>query len=147
MFNKLQKFTILQGGEAAAPPLRACYGLFCSVSRFLHNAHQYSLSLNIPMLISPTVQCALFIPLLGEAIIGKNHHFVTFDKQHYSFQSCYSYLLAKDFVRNDFTLILKYKNKKHTIGLFFGPYTVEIDLDSDVSLYNFSYLLENTFYT
>lgn len=99
------------------------------------------------MLISPTLQCVLFIPLLGEAIIGKNHHFVTFDKQHYSFQSRCSYLLAKDFVRNDFTLILKYQNKKHTIGLFFGPYTVEIDLDSDVSLSNFSYLLENTFYT
>lgn len=82
---------------------------------------------------------------LGEAIIGKNHHFVTFDKQHYSFRSPCSYLLAKDFVRNDFTLILKYANEKHTIGIFFGPYAVEIDLDSDVSVYTILNLFENTF--
>lgn len=102
--------------------------------------------MQILLLISPIVQCILFIPLPGEAIIGKNHHFVTFDKQHYSFRSPCSYLLAKDFVRNDFTLILKYANQKHTIGLFFGPYTVEIDLDSDVSLYNLSNLFKNAFY-
>uniref|UniRef100_A0A1B6I431 Vitellogenin domain-containing protein n=1 Tax=Homalodisca liturata TaxID=320908 RepID=A0A1B6I431_9HEMI len=70
-------------------------------------------------------------PYAGEAIIGKNYYFVTFDKQHYSFRSPCSYLLAKDFVRDDFALVLSYTNGKHVIDLFVGPYIIEIDLDSD----------------
>lgn len=66
-------------------------------------------------------------------IIG-GKHFVTFDQQYYTLRGHCSFLLAKDFVKEEFSLVLKYDSRgHHTIFLLFDEHTVEIDLENDVS--------------
>lgn len=72
----------------------------------------------------------------GQAIIIKNKHFITFDRKYSSYSGSCSYLLAKDFINNDFSLVLKSDPMRpghHSIALLIGQNIIEIDLIDDVS--------------
>lgn len=72
-------------------------------------------------------------PFKAQALIIGAKHFVTFDQQYYTLRGPCSFLLARDFVKDEFSLVLKYDSQgHHTIVLLFGEHTVEIDLENDV---------------
>ena len=71
----------------------------------------------------------------AQALIIGAKHFVTFDQQYYTLRGRCSFLLTRDFVKDEFSLVLKYDSHgHHTIVLLFDEHTVEIDLENDVSI-------------
>lgn len=72
-------------------------------------------------------------PFKAQALIIGAKHFVTFDQQYYTLRGHCSFLLARDFVNEEFSLVLKYDSHgHHTVVLLFDEHTVEIDLENDV---------------
>jgi len=70
-------------------------------------------------------------------IIG-SQHYITFDGRYFEFAGNCIYLLAKDFIRNTFTVLVKYdqQNEKitHKIIVLIGSNAIELDLFNDVSI-------------
>ncbi|XP_060856834.1 uncharacterized protein LOC132934536 [Metopolophium dirhodum] len=70
-------------------------------------------------------------PFRAHAMIVGSQHFVTFDQRHYDFKGQCSYLLANDFVGNEFSLVLNYESEikgHYTMLLILGSETISIDL-------------------
>uniref|UniRef100_A0A1B6DM97 VWFD domain-containing protein n=1 Tax=Clastoptera arizonana TaxID=38151 RepID=A0A1B6DM97_9HEMI len=69
-------------------------------------------------------------PFRGQAYIIGDKHFITFDKKFKTYEGPCSYLLAKDFVNNNFALILKSNGdiaNHHSIVLLVRGNSIEID--------------------
>lgn len=69
-------------------------------------------------------------PSQGEAILMGNQHYKTFDGTYYAYAGKCSFLLAQDFVDNNFTIAVEYERKDSQSGKFFtiiaGEETFEI---------------------
>lgn len=69
-------------------------------------------------------------------IIG-SQHYLTFDGHYFDFAGDCTYLLAKDFVRDTFTVLVKYDRQAekitHKIVVLIGTNAIELDLFNDVS--------------
>lgn len=72
-------------------------------------------------------------PFKAHAIIIGSENFISFNKRHFSFPTRCSYLLAKDFVNNEFALILDYDPVKQSrsIVLLVDDETISVDLVQD----------------
>ncbi|KZC12617.1 Vitellogenin, partial [Dufourea novaeangliae] len=71
-------------------------------------------------------------PFRAQAMIIGSRHFTTFDGRHLDFVGPCTYLLARDFVRNTFTILIKYDLKPdrvtHKIIILIGKDAVELDI-------------------
>jgi len=69
-------------------------------------------------------------------IIGFQHY-ITFDGRYFEFAGNCTYLLAKDFVRDTFAILVKYDQQAeeitHKIIVLIGSNAIELDLFNDVS--------------
>lgn len=69
-------------------------------------------------------------------IIG-SQDFVTFDGRHVTFAKPGTYLLARDFVRDTFTILIKYDLQSdqvtHKIIILIGKNAIELNIFDDVS--------------
>lgn len=69
-------------------------------------------------------------------IIG-SQHYITFDGHYFDFAGNCTYLLAKDFVHDTFTVLVKYDRHAeeitHKIVVLIGTNAIELDLFNDVS--------------
>ncbi|XP_014226324.1 uncharacterized protein LOC106652091 isoform X2 [Trichogramma pretiosum] len=76
-------------------------------------------------------------PFKAQAMIIGAQHLRTFDGRHLDFAgSCSSYLLARDFVRDSFALLIKYKVESdgrltHRLVVLVGRHAVELDIFND----------------
>ncbi|XP_075219817.1 apolipoprotein lipid transfer particle isoform X2 [Lycorma delicatula] len=72
-------------------------------------------------------------PFKAHAIVIGTKHFITFNKRHFSLMGSCSYLLARDFVDDAFSLVLYYEpsGNFHTLVMVIGHETVSIDLSQD----------------
>ena len=66
-----------------------------------------------------------------------NQHFITFDKSHFDFAGRCSYVLARDMVDDNFTVILNYNNnyrnpKKESILVMLRGVNIEVNQNSQV---------------
>ena len=72
-------------------------------------------------------------------IIGLQH-FITFDGRHIEFMGPCTYLLARDFVRDTFAILLEYQQQSdrvtHKIIVLLGKDALELDFFNDVSIDN-----------
>lgn len=71
-------------------------------------------------------------PFRATAMIIGSQHFVTFDGRHLDFVGPCTYLLARDFVHNTFTIFIKYDLQpdrvKHKIVILIGKDAIELDI-------------------
>nr|XP_012235380.1 PREDICTED: uncharacterized protein LOC105679739 [Linepithema humile] len=71
-------------------------------------------------------------PFKAQAMIVGSQHYVTFDGRHFDFAGNCTYLLAKDFVRNTFAILVKYDRQAekitHQIIVLIGNNAIELDL-------------------
>ncbi|XP_025406452.1 uncharacterized protein LOC112680523 [Sipha flava] len=70
-------------------------------------------------------------PYRAHAMVVGSQHFVTFDQRHYDFKGRCSYLLANDFVGQEFSLVLSYESEikgQYTLLLLLGHDTISINL-------------------
>lgn len=74
-------------------------------------------------------------PFRATAMIIGSQHFVTFDGRHLDFVGPCTYLLARDFVHNTFTILIKYDLKPdrvtHKIIILIGKDAIELDIFDD----------------
>ncbi|KAI4503203.1 hypothetical protein M0802_001425 [Mischocyttarus mexicanus] len=75
-------------------------------------------------------------PFRAQAMIIGSRHFKTFDGLHFDLLGTCNYLLARDFVRNTFAILIKYNQKynklTHRIIVLIGKNEIEIDFFNDV---------------
>ncbi|KAI4492782.1 hypothetical protein M0804_002573 [Polistes exclamans] len=86
-------------------------------------------------------------PFRAQAMIIGSRHFKTFDGLHFDlFGSC-TYLLAHDFVKNTFAILIKYNQESdkltHRIVVLIGKNEIEIDIFNDVVRLNSNASLES----
>ncbi|CAH1394070.1 unnamed protein product [Nezara viridula] len=73
-----------------------------------------------------------FPPFSGQAIIISGVHFVTFDGNHVeTFDDC-SYLLARDFVQNTFSLVLKHEFSNNILILITKDAVINVNLQKQI---------------
>lgn len=79
-------------------------------------------------------------PFAAQAMIIGAQHFRTFDGHHFEFAGSCTYLVARDFVRNHFAILIKYNNNgnntrmmSHTLIVLVGNDAIELDIFEDVS--------------
>ncbi|XP_076235875.1 apolipoprotein lipid transfer particle [Calliopsis andreniformis] len=74
-------------------------------------------------------------PFKAQAMIIGLQHFTTFDGQHLNFIGPCTYLLARDFVRDTFTILIKYDLRPdhltHKIIILIGQNAIELNLFDD----------------
>ncbi|XP_076760898.1 apolipoprotein lipid transfer particle [Xylocopa sonorina] len=75
-------------------------------------------------------------PFKAQAMIVGSQHFVTFDGRHVNFAGPCTYLLARDFVRDSFTILLRYQLRAdrrvaHNIIVLLGNEVLELDIFND----------------
>ncbi|XP_076620317.1 apolipoprotein lipid transfer particle [Colletes latitarsis] len=74
-------------------------------------------------------------PFKAQAMIVGSQHFTTFDGRHLNFVGPCTYLLAHDFVRNTFTMLIKYDVQSdrvtHKIIILIGKDAIELDMFND----------------
>lgn len=74
-------------------------------------------------------------PFKAQAMIVGSQHFTTFDGRHLDFVGPCTYLLARDFVRDTFTILVKYDLQSdritHKIIILIGKNAIELDLFND----------------
>ena len=74
-------------------------------------------------------------PFKAQAMIIGSQHFTTFDGRHLDFVGPCTYLLARDFVRDTFTILVKYDLQSdritHKIIILIGKNAIELDLFND----------------
>ncbi|XP_066155546.1 uncharacterized protein Apoltp [Euwallacea fornicatus] len=75
-------------------------------------------------------------PFKGHAMLMGGKHYVTFDKRYYDFRGSCTYLLATDFVKRNFTLLVSYDENgiSSQLILLINKTIVSIDLFSDTIL-------------
>lgn len=80
-------------------------------------------------------------------IIGLRH-FITFDGRHTDFVGSCTYLLARDFVRNTFAILVEYQQRSDRITrkiiILLGRDALEIDFFNDVSIHHSSIITTNS---
>ncbi|XP_015173164.1 PREDICTED: uncharacterized protein LOC107064693 [Polistes dominula] len=86
-------------------------------------------------------------PFKAQAMIIGSRHFKTFDGLHFDlFGSC-TYLLAHDFVKNTFAILIKYNQESdkltHSIIVLIGKNEIEIDIFNNVVRLNSNASLES----
>ena len=75
-------------------------------------------------------------------IIGAQH-FRTFDGRHFEFAGSCTYLVARDFVRDEFVILIKYERgdpnsvPKHKLIVLVGNNAIQLDIFEDVSTASF----------
>lgn len=71
-------------------------------------------------------------PFNTKSMIIGNKNFITFDRKHFEFQGTCSYLLAHDFIDNNFTIIASYDAKKlgktHHLNIFIANESLIVDV-------------------
>ena len=82
----------------------------------------------------------LFALLISaQAMIAGSQYFVTFDGHFIQFAGNCTYLLARDFLRDEFAVLVKYnrdeKTPHHQIIVLIGKKPIIVDLFKDVSKY------------
>ncbi|EGI63145.1 Apolipophorin [Acromyrmex echinatior] len=74
-------------------------------------------------------------PFKAQAMIIGSQHYITFDGRYFEFAGNCIYLLAKDFVRDTFTVLVKYDQQDeeitHKIIVLIGSNAIELDLFND----------------
>ncbi|XP_025074116.1 uncharacterized protein LOC105427375 [Pogonomyrmex barbatus] len=74
-------------------------------------------------------------PFKAQAMIIGSQYYVTFDGRYFDFAGNYTYLLAKDFVRDTFAILVKYDRQSeeitHKIIVLIGSNAIELDLFND----------------
>lgn len=80
-------------------------------------------------------------PFKGQAMLVGSNHFITFDKKFYNFNGKCTYLLARDFLDKNFTLLVSYEEdgKSNELILLIGDVVVHINLFKNVCIH----LIEN----
>ncbi|XP_054709196.1 apolipophorins-like [Uloborus diversus] len=75
-----------------------------------------------------------FPPYEAQAMVIRNHHFITFDKQFYDFSGECGYLLSRDFEDGNFTFVLTAKEaeKEPNVFVIFKDTGIEIGSDKSV---------------
>ncbi|XP_012534919.2 uncharacterized protein LOC105835859 [Monomorium pharaonis] len=74
-------------------------------------------------------------PFKAQAMIIGSQHYITFDGRYFEFVGNCTYLLAKDFVRDTFAVLVKYDQQAeevtHKIIVIIGSNAIELDLFND----------------
>lgn len=74
-------------------------------------------------------------PFKAQAMIIGSQHYITFDGRYFEFAGNCTYLLAKDFVRDTFAVLVKYDQQEeeitHKIIVLIGSNAIELDLFND----------------
>ncbi|CAL7937265.1 unnamed protein product [Xylocopa violacea] len=74
-------------------------------------------------------------PFKAQAMIVGSQHFVTFDGRHVNFAGRCTYLLARDFARDSFAILLRYQPRTdrvaHKIIVLLGNDVLELDIFND----------------
>ncbi|XP_012280436.1 uncharacterized protein LOC105699757 [Orussus abietinus] len=76
-------------------------------------------------------------PFKAQALIAGAQHYVTFDGDHYEFSGSCTYLLARDFVRDQFAVLIQYDQgdrgtgKSHRVIVLMGKQAIELDVFKD----------------
>ncbi|XP_024879673.1 uncharacterized protein LOC112459670 [Temnothorax curvispinosus] len=74
-------------------------------------------------------------PFKAQAMIIGSQHYITFDGRYFDFAGNCTYLLAKDFVRDTFAVLVKYDQQAeeitHKIIVLIGSNAIELDLFND----------------
>ncbi|XP_041360319.1 uncharacterized protein LOC121376501 [Gigantopelta aegis] len=78
-------------------------------------------------------------PFDGYASVVGNQHFITFDKTHFDFAGRCSYVLVRDMVDDNFTVVLNYNNnyrnpKKESILVMLRGVNIEVNQKSEVKV-------------
>lgn len=85
-------------------------------------------------------QFSIFNFISAQAMIIGLQHFITFDGRHMDFVGSCTYLLARDFVRNTFAILVEYQQRSDRITrkivILLGKDALEIDFFNDVSTYS-----------
>lgn len=71
-------------------------------------------------------------------MIAGGQHYMTFDGRYYEFSGECTYLLAQDFVRHQFAVLIKYRvvggRTTHQIIVLIGGKAIELDVAKNVSI-------------
>ncbi|XP_031778090.1 uncharacterized protein LOC100118388 isoform X3 [Nasonia vitripennis] len=72
-------------------------------------------------------------PFKAQAMIVGPRHFRTFDGRHFDFAGSCTYLVARDFVRNHFAILIKYESAgtAHRLIVLVGDKAIELDVFND----------------
>ncbi|VEN54506.1 unnamed protein product, partial [Callosobruchus maculatus] len=73
-------------------------------------------------------------PFKGHAMLVGSKYYITFDKRYYDFEGRCTYLLAKDFVDRNFTLLVAYDENRHIeeLLLLLNDTVVRVNMKTDV---------------